>query len=654
MGLKVLYRNRRKSYRRVPSLAHKKPNSLSKPRHKRRKQSTKDEAFDNVYGSNCHQPPPPNPSSFADPGSSTFQSTSTNCNAYSSGDSSIYSPNKNITDTFGENPDKFKRNGGKRFSPIKFNKRKCYDFVRSNSKQTKATQKIKLQKVAQMKLFKGPFCNDHQSSLSSSRKTTERMYKPHSRRSHRSKSSIGNYSSQNSLEGKKIPIINKYSEYFDLEKKQSSYKNKIRNKVAQSFADMFFENQKVFKNALLKFNVATHCYEENVKPKVKKKSARRNKLVKSQSKQKIVLKIPTMISVCMEKPILNIEKSQKSEKLSDSSENSDSLKLKLRKNKRYSKMRKNMSKIEKIARKVSRQQLKIKERNVNQSVQIPAQAAQNPLVKNSYKTKNIRRNGPLIECALSQLRRSKEYQTLDISKDGRRDSNLDYKTKNSMMIDQKTNAMNNQDIDKSTLSIEQRKQNKSAVKSLVYCSTVQSIGKKISEASIEKISDIEDRKKSISMLNNKIEPYKNLPKIKPIKEKIISDTQKKVLKARNDRRRNSGRNTKALNQDIQEFKQKFNTIQNSAGKVKPKPLKMHKTRKNTVVNDDEPCFGTYSVVDLLQRPAIASQYIPSKGFRSFSGRKNRNGVRSNISNPAKKSGCSFIMHKESPEKLRIS
>jgi len=82
-----------------------------------------------------------------------------------------------------------------------------------------------------------------------------------------------------------------------------------------------------------------------------------------------------------------------------------------------------------------------------------------------------------------------------------------------MMIDQKTNAMNNQDIDKSTLSIEQRKQNKSAVKSLVYCSTVQSIGKKISEASIEKISDIDDRKKSISMLNNKIEPYKNLPKI---------------------------------------------------------------------------------------------------------------------------------------------
>jgi len=56
------------------------------------------------------------------------------------------------------------------------------------------------------------------------------------------------------------------------------------------------------------------------------------------------------------------------------------------------------------------------------------------------------------------------------------------------------------------------------------------------------------------------------------------------------------------------------------------------------VNDDEPCFGTYSVVDLLQRPAIASQYIPSKGFRSFSGRKNRNGVRPNISNPAKKSG----------------
>ena len=59
----------------------------------------------------------------------------------------------------------------------------------------------------------------------------------------------------------------------------------------------------------------------------------------------------------------------------------------------------------------------------------------------------------MIECALSQLRRSKEYQTLDISKEGRKDSNLEYKTKNSMMIDQKTNAMNQLDLDKVNLPI---------------------------------------------------------------------------------------------------------------------------------------------------------------------------------------------------------
>lgn len=102
------------------------------------------------------------------------------------------------------------------------------------------------------------------------------------------------------LKVNKTPVLSK-DIHLDPQRSSRRYskKKKIlrkqKNPETLSYIDLFRENERKFKNAILKFNISENHYEEY---KTSKKSAKRKKhIYRSSSKQKIVLKIPTMISV---------------------------------------------------------------------------------------------------------------------------------------------------------------------------------------------------------------------------------------------------------------------------------------------------------------------------------------------------------------------
>ena len=146
-------------------------------------------------------------------------------------------------------------------------------------------------------------------------------------------------------------------------------------------------------------------------------------------------------------------------------------------------------------------------------------------------------------------------------------------------------------------SIDHRKKNKSAVKNLVYWSTIQNISRKDHIHSVDANNDsINRRHKSISMCEKRIHPYKNLPKISPFNMQINSKITKK-------------------GQVFQNINSNYNTINHSEISRDRKNTDLNPVNNWSIQKEKQNNIGTYSVVDLLQRPAIAGEYIPKKGIR---------------------------------------
>ena len=180
--------------------------------------------------------------------------------------------------------------------------------------------------------------------------------------------------------------------------------------------------------------------------RLKNKSLRKKKLLKSHSKQnKIVLKIPTMISVWVQNPIFKIENKEEENYSDDfdtpTSKRRHSRKSSRVKSKRYKPVSNNYQTVDNSKNKGSRKELKITESNINANVHIPSQAVQKPIVKNLQRKKLVKRNNQLLEWAITQLRKSKEYQTISILDDKTKGEFSEYQTKASMKINEKSKPL---------------------------------------------------------------------------------------------------------------------------------------------------------------------------------------------------------------------
>jgi hypothetical protein len=216
--------------------------------------------------------------------------------------------------------------------------------------------------------------------MSSSRKTTKRMYKSNSYES--DKSNDGGNSS--------------YTSYANTEKNKSKGDTK-------SITDLFYENQKNFRDILMRYG-----QEEGKKIKAKKKITKQKRIYRSEFKQKIVLKIPTMISVTVDKMDLRI----RDESDSESGDWGAGYKHK-RRNKLQCKRLKNMQHqlqtLHKTRNYQSRKELKILENKTSENIVLPKQLMQKPVFKNVGYKKEYKIS--MIELAADQFKNSKELRT---------------------------------------------------------------------------------------------------------------------------------------------------------------------------------------------------------------------------------------------------
>lgn len=116
-----------------------------------------------------------------------------------------------------------------------------------------------------------------------------------------------------------------------------------------------------------------------------------------------------------------------------------------------------------------------------------------------------------------------------------------------------------------------------------------------------------------------IDPYKNLPSIAIRDNKMIPTFSKRAAtKSKVKLRRKAGllkQNTN--NTDLEELKSSFTSIKHMLNDThmekEPEVSEVKEKVDSATEQKKEQCI--YSVVDLLQRPAIASEYIPNRAGR---------------------------------------
>jgi hypothetical protein len=263
---------------------------------------------------------------------------------------------------------------------------------------------IHFKKTPEVKIYKSPLkvkkSGRSSYSMSSSRKTTKRMYNLSSYESDRSNDGeSSSYTSYANTEEKKMPVLIRYKDY-------KSNKSKGDTK---SIADLFYENQKNFRDILRRYGK-----EEGKKIKAMKKSIKNKRIYRSESKQKIVLKIPTMISVTVDNMNLRI----RDESDSESGDWGAGYKRKRKTKLQSIRGSKNISKTCIISSKPyketrsyqSRKELKILESKTSENIILPKQLIKKPIFKNvGYKKKKYKRS--IIEHASDQFKNSKELRT---------------------------------------------------------------------------------------------------------------------------------------------------------------------------------------------------------------------------------------------------
>ena len=113
------------------------------------------------------------------------------------------------------------------------------------------------------------------------------------------------------------------------------------------------------------------------------------------------------------------------------------------KNKRYKKMHQNLLKIEKSRNKASRQELKIRESNVSDSIVLPKELTHKPMFQNfKPMRKKYLRGDNARDAAITQLRKSKELHSINMSDDNFLECKQGFKSKMSSQIDVRTDAIN--------------------------------------------------------------------------------------------------------------------------------------------------------------------------------------------------------------------
>lgn len=181
----------------------------------------------------------------------------------------------------------------------------------------------------------------------------------------------------------------KKKQYIDF----SNYKNCI---------DLICNNPKMFRNAVLQLSM-------NKKVKNKKKKKRNHRI--DVGKQKLVLKLPTMISVCIDQPTLKELNTDSDDSNKSDESKSEEIEHKRRKsNNRYKPSKEALPKIKKYHNQDSRPTLQIKETLISDSIILPAQLNANPSIKTftGIRSKFKLKNSIIRDAAISQFLKNKQ------------------------------------------------------------------------------------------------------------------------------------------------------------------------------------------------------------------------------------------------------
>ena len=150
-----------------------------------------------------------------------------------------------------------------------------------------------------------------------------------------------------------------------------------------------------------------------------------------------------MITVKIEQP--DFQKSENLQKSETSSYSSfdqyiETDKKKKHKNKRYHKVQERLKKLENSRNEKTRKELKIRERNISESIILPKQLNNKPMKNVNGYLKLKKHKDYIRDSAINQLRKSKQMHSINLIDDGIK--LIEGHLKGDLKIDQKTEAIN--------------------------------------------------------------------------------------------------------------------------------------------------------------------------------------------------------------------